>query len=116
MAMPSALAVLRLTTSSNFGRLHHRKVRGVFTFENSTGIQASLPIHVGDTRTMGHKTARHRVLAQRIDCRYGVACCQRNDSVALTFENWIGRYKKGVCPFSRQRLKSSIKIQLSTHA
>ena len=107
---PSVLAVLRLMTQLELGRLHHRKVGGLLAFENSAGIQAGLPIHVADARTIAHQTARHSVLAQGIDRRHCVLCRQRNDPIALTFEDRIGGYKKGVDPFSRQRLKGGIKI------
>ena len=108
---PERLCRLQVDDQLELGCLHHRKVGGLFAFENSTGIQAGLPIHVADARTIAHKAARHSVLAQSIDRRYRVVCRQRNDSMALTFENWIGGHKKCVYPFSRQRLKGSIKIQ-----
>jgi hypothetical protein len=35
-----------------------------------------------------------------------VVCRKRNDSMALTFENWIGCYKKGV--YSQQKRRAGL--------
>jgi len=42
IVMPRALAVFRLTTSSNFRRLHDRQVAGLLALENAAHVNAGL--------------------------------------------------------------------------
>ena len=45
---PSALAVLRLITSSNLRRLLNRQVGGLFALEDAIDVDAALPTQSGD--------------------------------------------------------------------
>src|SRR5258708_39326274 len=54
---PSALAVLRLMTNFEFGRLHDRQFRRPHPFENSTGIDTSKAPSVRNAGSVANQAA-----------------------------------------------------------
>ena len=63
MSMPSALVVLRVDCQIEFGGLHDRKVAGLLTLENASGVNTDLAISVGDTWAVAAQTAIGDVFA-----------------------------------------------------
>src|SRR6516164_2883873 len=72
------------------GRLHHRQVCRFLPLENSSGVDASLAIAVGDVSAVTHQAARQREFTPLVDGRNGVSRRQRDNFVALAIEKGIG--------------------------
>src|SRR6266516_492220 len=79
---PSALAVLRLITSSNFVGCSTREIGGLGAFENLADIDAHLAISLREAWCVTHQAAGRRVLAPRVDRGYCVTGGQGDDLIA----------------------------------
>ena len=77
---PSALAVLRLITSSIFGRLLHRQVGGLFALEDAIDIAGRAAPQVDLIRAIGNEPAVAGKVPIRIDRGQPVPRRQRMDS------------------------------------
>ena len=74
MTKPSALAVFRLMTNSNLVDCETGRSEAFFALENSTNVDAGLPISVSPTRSVAHETASRDELASLIDRRQFQLC------------------------------------------
>src|SRR5207302_3087490 len=77
-------------------RLNDGQVGRLGAVQNTRGVNAGLPVHVGDVRTVAHQAAGHRELAERVGRRKRVARGQRHDLLAAAGEEWIGGYEERV--------------------
>jgi hypothetical protein len=87
---PSALAVLRFTTSSNFGRLLDGQIGRLGALKNPTDIDPNLAKHSGEARSVADQATGRGEFAPLIDRRNGMACRQRHDLLAPAEEKRIG--------------------------
>jgi hypothetical protein len=67
MARPRALAVLRLVSQLELGRLGHRKVGWLFALEDAVDIAGGLAVLGEDINAVGHQAAVGGVIAVGID-------------------------------------------------
>src|SRR5215510_12117746 len=77
---------LEIDHQLKFGWPQHRQVRGLFAFENSTDIDASLAMRVRKARAVTHQTACNRGLTHLIACGQMVTFRQLNEPLALRAE------------------------------
>src|SRR5262249_7535313 len=65
------------------GRLQHRQLGWLGAAENPTGVDASLPVSFGDTRSVAHQAASVDVFTLRIGRGKGVMRRQRRNLITL---------------------------------
>ena len=94
--MPSALAVLRLTTISNLVGCTMGRFGWFLAPENQPNIDPALAIAVGKTRSVANKAARRGEFFLPIHHRDGVSRRKRNKLIALGAEERIVRKDNGV--------------------
>ena len=87
---PSAFAVLRLTTSSNFVGCWTGKSAGLAPLRIARSVDAELPVGIGDAHAIAQQSAGDRVFAELIDGRQALPCRERDDPVASCVEKGIG--------------------------
>ena len=90
MAKPSALAVLRLMTSSNLASWMIGRSPGFSPLRILPSVDALLTVCLGEAGSVADQAAGHRELALLVDGRNGMARCQRGDPIAPAIEEWIG--------------------------
>ena len=54
-------------------RLDNRQIGGILAFENPSGIDASLPVHIAQVCAVAHEASRLSEIAGRVDRRNGVS-------------------------------------------
>src|SRR5215475_14834655 len=72
------------------GRLYDRQIAGLLTSEQPAGVDPSLTIGIGKVRAVARQAASHDKFTSFIYRRNGVACCERNDLIALVVEERVG--------------------------
>ena len=87
---PSALAVLRLMTSSKLHDLLHREDRWASALEDAAGVDADFAQQVRNIGSVAHQTAGRGELAIRADRGNGVAKCQCAELLAARYEYGSG--------------------------
>jgi len=68
--------------SPGVGRLSHWQIGWLLAFEDTPGIDAHKAIQLRQDVAVCHQTASASEVAQVVDGRYAMACCQRNNVVA----------------------------------
>src|SRR5262245_39423724 len=68
------LGGLQVDDQFKLGRLRDWQVRWLFALENSTDVDASLPISVSSIRSVARKTANRNELASLINRRQSLSC------------------------------------------
>src|SRR6516164_2909824 len=86
---PRALAVLRLTTSSNFVGCWTGRSAGLSPARNSTNIGPGLAPSLGEAASIADQAACLRELAPLIDRRNAMTCGQRHQLIAPTKEELV---------------------------
>ena len=105
---PSALAVFRLMTKSNLVGLHNWKIGRLFTFEDSSGVIACLPIRIGDAGAVADQAACEGVLSKVIHGGQTILCRERNDTIASGIEVCIGCNEQGADPLLEEKREGSV--------
>src|SRR5262249_30038314 len=77
-----------------FGGLLHRQIAGLFPLENSTRVNAVLPIGIGEAASIAHQTTRCDELAPMVDRRHPMTRRQGNELSALTQEECVKAHQK----------------------
>jgi hypothetical protein len=72
-----------------FGRLHDRQLRGLGTFEDFAGIDASLAIRIDQTSSIAHQAASRSKLASVVNCWQPMTRRQRSKLSAAAGEKCI---------------------------
>src|SRR5215471_5875663 len=89
---------LQVDDELEFGGPQHWQVRRLLAFENASYVDTGLTIRVFEVGAVGHQSARVGELAQIIDHRDGMACCQCNQLFAPTEKKWIVADDEGTEP------------------
>ena len=87
---PSALAVLRLMTSSILGRCLHRKVGWLLAFEDAIDVARRASVHVDPIRPIGQKATSGDEGALEVDRGKLVTRRKGNNQIAMN-EGWPAR-------------------------
>src|SRR5262245_66681328 len=74
MESPSALAVLRLITSSNLVDVSTGRSAGFAPLRILRGVDAALAIRLGDAHAIAQESARNSVFAKVVDCGQSLLC------------------------------------------
>ena len=111
---PSALAVLRLRTRLELGRLHDRQVGRLFTLEDAAGVDTGLVVRLIRTGSVAHKTASHGDVAPFIDRWDPMMRCQRHDLIAPTIKESIGADNERTSPVLDQGCKGAVDLAFGT--
>src|SRR5262249_55643199 len=90
---------LQIDDELEFGGPQYWQVRKLLAFENASYVDTGLTIRVFEVGAVGHQSARVGELAQIIDHRDGMACCQCNQLFAPTEKKWIVADDEGTEPF-----------------
>src|SRR5205085_10511843 len=77
-----------------FGRLHHRQVRGLRALQDATNIDTSQAMCIGNVRSIAHETADFGKLTQVIDGKQSVVSRQRNELYAAIVGQRAGTDQK----------------------
>ena len=80
---PSALAVLRLITSSNLVGCLHRQVGRLLAFEDAIDVAGAGPILVRKIRPIGDQTTVRAKFAENVNGGQAVPGGQRDDQIAM---------------------------------
>ena len=104
---PSALAVLRLMTSSNLVGCPHRQVGRLLALEDAAGIDADLTKHLGDVGSVAHQPAdfdngARGMQGDRMACRQLASWSRR------LVKKGISAYEEGVGPLARKSCEGRI--------
>src|SRR5262249_35130253 len=75
-----------------FGWLHDRQIGGLLAFENARGIEANLPVHVGNIDAVAHQTAIYGIFASCVHRGHRVARRQGHNLVTARREERESSY------------------------
>jgi hypothetical protein len=89
-SIPSALAVLRLTTRLNWVGSLYRKVLGSFSLQYAIDVGSRLTPLVDEVRSVGHQTAICYEISIWIDGWKAMLCCQCDDRIAMNCDDRSG--------------------------
>src|SRR5215510_13390894 len=70
---PDCFGSLEINDHLEFARLDDRQIGGILAFENPSGIDASLPVHIAQVCAVAHEASRLNEIAGRVDRRNGVS-------------------------------------------
>ena len=101
--MPSAFAVLRLITSSNLVGCCTGRSAGFSPLRISAGVDATLPIGIGDAYPVAQQSARHGIFAKLIDGGQPLPFRKSDDPLALRIEVRVGREQQRAHTFAVER-------------
>src|SRR5262249_17169261 len=82
-AIASSVGRFEIDGQLQVGRLQHRQLGWLGAAENPTGVDASLPVSFGDTRSVAHQAASVDVFTLRIGRGNGVMRRQRRNLITL---------------------------------
>src|SRR5262249_15499485 len=78
--------------------------------EDLPGVHAHLTIQIGQAGAIAHQAAGYGITASFVDRRYFAACGQKHEALALTVEERVTSYEKGLhCGLSKG-CEGSIKL------
>ena len=97
---PSALAVLRLITSSNLVGCTHRQIGRLLALEDPTDIDAGLAISIRATRSVAEQATNFGIFVIRVARWNSMACAKLNEFVTIAEEQRISAYEKRGDPVS----------------
>ena len=80
---PSALAVLRLMTSSIFGRRLHRQISRLLPFKDAIDVARGAPVHIDDIGAIGDQAAIGDEVASVVDRGQFVSRRKCDDQLAM---------------------------------
>src|SRR6516162_700820 len=103
---PSAFAVVRLRTNSNFVDCTTGRSAGI-TSENPAGIDADLMIRIRDAGSVAHQAAGHGGLPKLVDRGHRMARCQGDQLVTPAEQERIGGDKQCAGPLLDESCKGS---------
>ena len=92
-ATPSALAVLRLITSSNVVGCMTGRSAAFAPFQYFAGVAADLAVCVHKTNAITYQAAAHDIFSKFVHCRNSKARCQRYEQLAMREEKRIRRHQ-----------------------
>jgi hypothetical protein len=72
---PSAFAVLRLMTNSNFVGCSMGRSAGLAPFQNLVYVVGGASVQGGPIRRINHKSSSFRMRSERVHCGYAVLGC-----------------------------------------
>ena len=110
ISMPSALAVFRLITNSNLLDCPTGKSAGFSPLRNPPSLDTHQAIHVRKAVAVCHQTASVSKVAQVVDRRYPMACCQRDNLIAPIKEKRIGGTEKRSDSLLHHTCECSVKL------
>ena len=91
---PSALAALRLITSSNAVACWTRQIGRLLALENAAGVDADLAICSAKNCSVAHQAARRGEFAPREDCRNCMARRQQHELIAPAGEERLALHEE----------------------
>ena len=94
--MPSALAVLRLTTNSNLVGLFNRQVGRLRSLENFTDVSAALVKAIAEDRSVAHQSANFDIFANFASRRRCMLCGERDKVLSFAGEERISAYEQRI--------------------
>src|SRR5215813_6736235 len=94
MVRPSALAVLRLITSSNLVGCSTGRSDGLGTPENFVHEVRRAATQIGEVGSVGHQPPAIHRLFQLIHCRQPIFGCEGNNSIDVTVMNVVRGHKQ----------------------
>ena len=111
---PSALAVLRLTRSSNSGGLHHGQVGRLLALENPPDVETGLAIGIRICcGPYAHQAAGVDVLARRVARGDRMASRHRDDSLPTVNHEPAGTDEQRTSPACGERCKCGLDIAVA---
>src|SRR5436190_1842807 len=108
---PSALAVLRLITSSNFAGSCTGQVARFLATQHAIDVSRGAAERLDRVSTIGHQAARFDEHSMGIERRNAVAHRESNDQFAVIFREGIARHEQGAVRLACERLDRRFQIE-----
>src|SRR5262249_13019994 len=107
------LGGLEIDHQVQFRGLQYGQIGRFRTLEDFSGVDANLPISVGQAGAITHQTTDRAVLAQFIDCRERVAGCYPHELLVPAGEEGVGSDENCVHPTLHHCCKRLVYLALA---
>src|SRR5262249_38599920 len=99
---------LQVDDEIEFSWLQNWKIGRLFTFEDSSGVDACLPIRIGDAGGVADQAACKGILSKVIHGGQTILCRERNDPIASGIEVCIGGDEQRADPLLEKKRESGL--------
>ena len=115
MVRPSALAVLRLITSSIFGRRLHWQVGGLLAFEDAIDVAGRATVLFDVIRPVGDQATSGGEDTIEVDCGQFVPGRQRDDQIAMKLRQRARRHDQAAIRSAREGRDGALDLARVAH-
>ena len=115
MVRPSALAVLRLMTSSNFVGCCTGRSVGLEPCRNHVHVSCGAAEQVRNARSVGHEATKFRELPRHCDRGQPMPCGKIDNMSSLAEKHWARQYDESIGALSGHRQECAIEVGCLPH-